>query len=215
MDTRLDAGLSVREVQVRDMPRVADIFARSFTSSIRHYCGTRVPDPVAFIDLFRFVSRAEQRGFLVAEAGGPLIGYVVALASPGSLVRAALTSPYMLRAIGCLLSGTYRVSWSSMVKLLRDKVRMGLCPTMLNYRGGEILSVAVAPDFRRQGVGRRLLEAGIDRLRQQGVRRVRLEVRPENKPALRLYRTLGFANTGVIADSQGPWLIMIREITRC
>lgn len=204
--------VAARQVEDADVPRVADIFARGFPASIRHYCGDRQPHPVAFIDLFYFLSRVERDLFLVARGPGGPVGYVVAATGPGGLVRAALTTPYVPRAVWRLLSGGYRVSWRSVIRLLRDKIAMAVSPAIVAYRGGEILSIAVAPDHRCRGVGRRLLEAALARLQGRGIRRVRLEVRPENTAALQLYGSLGFAVRGKITDSQGPWLIMIREV---
>lgn len=65
---------------------------------------------------------------------------------------------------------------------------------------GHILSVAVAPAYRRRGIGRRLVEAAISSLERRGAREVRLEVRVSNKPAQSLYHSLGFKTTGII-----PW----------
>lgn len=56
----------------------------------------------------------------------------------------------------------------------------------------ELLRVAVDPSVRGRGIGRRLVEAGLQRLRDLGVSSCFLEVRPENRPALALYRRLGF-----------------------
>lgn len=56
----------------------------------------------------------------------------------------------------------------------------------------ELLRVAVAPEARGQGVGRRLVDEGIARLRERGVATCFLEVRPANAPALALYERLGF-----------------------
>jgi ribosomal-protein-alanine N-acetyltransferase len=60
-------------------------------------------------------------------------------------------------------------------------------------RESELLRVAVAPDRRDRGIGRRLIEAGLARLRDEGVATCFLEVRPTNAPALALYERLGFA----------------------
>jgi ribosomal-protein-alanine N-acetyltransferase len=60
----------------------------------------------------------------------------------------------------------------------------------------EILTVAIAPEFRGRGFGRPLLARHLDELRRRGVRRVHLEVEEGNEPALRLYRALGFAEVG-------------------
>ena len=56
----------------------------------------------------------------------------------------------------------------------------------------EILNVAVDPIFRRQGVGKQLVEAEL--ARSQGT--WFLEVRESNLAAIALYRSLGFAPAG-------------------
>ncbi|MCZ7650764.1 MAG: ribosomal protein S18-alanine N-acetyltransferase [Thermoanaerobaculia bacterium] len=56
----------------------------------------------------------------------------------------------------------------------------------------ELLRVAVEPEFRQRGLARRLLEAALLALAQEGVRRVFLEVAAGNAAALALYRRLGF-----------------------
>lgn len=61
----------------------------------------------------------------------------------------------------------------------------------------ELLRVAVAPGARSQGVGRRLVEAGLEALSRLGVARCYLEVRPGNLPARALYRRLGFQEIGL------------------
>lgn len=57
----------------------------------------------------------------------------------------------------------------------------------------EILTLAVAPEIRRRGVGRGLLEAFLRRWRG----RVFLEVRASNHAAQALYRSLGFLPAGL------------------
>ena len=56
----------------------------------------------------------------------------------------------------------------------------------------ELLSIAVAPEARGAGLGRRMLEALLGGLRPRGARRVHLEVRSSNAAALALYESQGF-----------------------
>lgn len=72
--------------------------------------------------------------------------------------------------------------------------------------GGEegwILNFAVLPHYRRQGIGRRLLETELEALVATGVRRVLTTSEDDNAQAQRLLRTLGFAYTGVGEDYYG------------
>ncbi len=56
-----------------------------------------------------------------------------------------------------------------------------------------VLDVATDPQFRRQGVGRALMNEALHFAHAHAVRLMLLEVRRHNRPAVRLYRTLGFA----------------------
>ena len=60
------------------------------------------------------------------------------------------------------------------------------------FDDADLRNLAVAPPYRRRGVARALIEAACDRLRQTGARRLFLEVRVSNEPALALYHELGF-----------------------
>jgi ribosomal-protein-alanine N-acetyltransferase len=59
----------------------------------------------------------------------------------------------------------------------------------------ELLLIAVAPDHRRRGVGRRMLDDFLERARNDGIARVHLEVRDGN-PAVAMYRSAGFSPVG-------------------
>ena len=56
----------------------------------------------------------------------------------------------------------------------------------------ELRNMAVDPEHRQQGVGKALLEEARGRFLKAGAKRVFLEVRPSNKPALALYTSVGF-----------------------
>lgn len=60
----------------------------------------------------------------------------------------------------------------------------------------EILTLAVAPAARREGVATRLLAAFLDRAARAGATRAFLEVAERNAPARALYARAGFAETG-------------------
>ena len=60
-----------------------------------------------------------------------------------------------------------------------------------------LMNVAIHPDFRRRGYGRRLVQQFLDDCRERGVIVVYLEVRPSNASARKLYRRFGFRTTGV------------------
>ncbi|MEP6571180.1 MAG: ribosomal protein S18-alanine N-acetyltransferase [Gemmatimonadota bacterium] len=61
---------------------------------------------------------------------------------------------------------------------------------------GEVLNLAVAPEYRGVGIGRALLDAGLDHFRSCGVAEVFLEVRESNRHAQELYLANGFRPVG-------------------
>ena len=62
---------------------------------------------------------------------------------------------------------------------------------------GHITNVAVHPDFRRRGFGRRIVQALIESVEADGVVAETLEVRRSNAPAIALYSSFGFETEGV------------------
>ncbi len=60
----------------------------------------------------------------------------------------------------------------------------------------ELESVVTAPPHRRQGVGVELLQAAVTWAGAAGARKLLLEVRASNHPALSLYEQFGFARDG-------------------
>jgi ribosomal protein S18 acetylase RimI-like enzyme len=50
----------------------------------------------------------------------------------------------------------------------------------------------VLPEFRRKGIGKKLLEECMNRIRAEGFKVVRLSVLPKDENAMRLYQKFGF-----------------------
>lgn len=62
---------------------------------------------------------------------------------------------------------------------------------------GEITNVMILPEYRRQGIGRMMMEEVLNRGRALGADEFTLEVRAGNAAAIGLYESLGFVSEGV------------------
>lgn len=72
---------------------------------------------------------------------------------------------------------------------------------MRNILGdGEITNVAILAEYRRQGLGKRLLVELLKTGKELGADAFTLEVRAGNEAAIRLYESLGFVSEGVRPD---------------
>ncbi len=63
---------------------------------------------------------------------------------------------------------------------------------------GHVLAIGIDPTYRRQQVGSALVKHVMDRLRAEGAKHVRLEVRKSNTEAQQFYLKLGFKERGEI-----------------
>ncbi|MDY7041594.1 MAG: GNAT family N-acetyltransferase [Chloroflexota bacterium] len=79
----------------------------------------------------------------------------------------------------------------------------------LSYRW-MISNVAVARAYRRQGIGRQLVAAAIEKARSAGGNDALLRVRVDNDPAQRLYEGFGFKQVAAVTEMELPAL---REVT--
>jgi len=75
-------------------------------------------------------------------------------------------------------------------------VPTGFCLSRILMDEAEILTVAVAPSARGRGLGKIILKAHFGMVAAQGAKAIFLEVAEDNVPAVRLYRSFGFADIG-------------------
>lgn len=73
----------------------------------------------------------------------------------------------------------------------------GYCGLMQILEEADITNVAVAVPYRRQQVGKRMLEELICQAERRGVCKMTLEVRKSNGAARSLYQKLGFEEEGI------------------
>lgn len=66
-------------------------------------------------------------------------------------------------------------------------------------RKGHVVSVAVLPEYRRQGIGKELVTASLKALELHGAEECFLEVRAANEEAVALYKQMGFEIVRVVS----------------
>lgn len=69
------------------------------------------------------------------------------------------------------------------------------------YAHGGVLGMGLLPSFRRQGIGKQLIQRALAAAREFGFRRVELTVRANNLDAIELYKRVGFRVEGVQRDA--------------
>lgn len=73
----------------------------------------------------------------------------------------------------------------------------GYCGIYFLTDEGEITNVAVASDYQRKGIAKKMLSKAMEMASACGVKNLYLEVRRSNTPAVCLYEQQGFVQTGV------------------
>ena len=83
---------------------------------------------------------------------------------------------------------------------------VGYCGVFLPAPGVEadILTVAVLPDFRRQGIAREFMRQIEQWSKERGASAMMLEVEQSNSAAIELYTSLGYLKISVRMDYYGP-----------
>jgi len=78
----------------------------------------------------------------------------------------------------------------------KGEILVGYMCFWLIHGEAHLLNIAVKPDFRRRGLGTHLMRFFIDFCRAKRVKKLTLDVRPSNRPAMEMYRKMGFQKEG-------------------
>lgn len=70
---------------------------------------------------------------------------------------------------------------------------IGFIGLWIIFEDAHISTIAVAPPYMRKGIGRMMLEFGIDLANKSGCDKLILEVRKSNEIAMKFYEKMGFA----------------------
>ena len=62
---------------------------------------------------------------------------------------------------------------------------------------GYVTNIGVLPEFRKQGIGAKIVNSLIDYSKEKSLAFLSLEVRTSNNPAISLYKSFGFSEIGV------------------
>jgi len=80
---------------------------------------------------------------------------------------------------------------------------------------GHVISIAVKPEWRRRGIGFKLMEALFNAFKERGLKRALLEVAVSNEEAVVFYKHLGF-KAAALLKGYYPWgedaYLMIKEL---
>lgn len=127
--------------------------------------------------------------------------------------RLCFTTPWSRQAFLSELLENDRAFY--VVAKVADRV-VGYAGVWLIAGEGHITNVAVHPDYRRRGIGRRLMLTLEELVRSRGGDRLTLEVRVSNVWAQHLYRSLGFEPRGLrkgyYRDNNEDAVIMWKEL---
>ncbi|MBM7835801.1 ribosomal protein S18-alanine N-acetyltransferase [Clostridium sardiniense] len=74
---------------------------------------------------------------------------------------------------------------------------VGFAGAWLIASEGQITNVAVHPEYRGKGIGKKLMKSLISSLKQEDCNSITLEVRESNTVAKNLYKSFGFISEGI------------------
>lgn len=195
-----------------DIGQIAAIFTESFSDSILFHCGN-FPHSLAMEDVFLAVFMAEPQAAFVIRHQGIAVGYCFAPHYLPRLWLQTVLGGHLLKWTWRWLTGKYGIGLYPIKMLLLNKASfLQSAFTPAKKANARILSIAVAQKFRGKGLASQLMAAAMNYFAVQKVRRIRLEVRPDNLPAIKVYKKFGFLPAGTTSDPQGDWLIMFKEM---
>jgi ribosomal protein S18 acetylase RimI-like enzyme len=106
------------------------------------------------------------------------------------------------------------VPWNDSLRDIRRKLRVQPALFLIGFISGELAAtvmagyeghrgwlnyLAVAPRFRRQGLGRNMVAEAEARLREMGCPKINIQIRTSNTEVIEFYRRIGFKPDDVVS----------------
>jgi ribosomal-protein-alanine N-acetyltransferase len=110
---------------------------------------------------------------------------------------ASFSDPYPRRLLKRLLD---HVGNNFLVAERGDGKLFGYCVASMQGRLAHLISIAVLSEGRRKGVATALLQNLVDHMKVLGVDELWLEVKRDNRDAIRLYEKLGFQGVMILEN---------------
>ena len=175
--------VTLRALDEADAPIVAqlhrDCIDTGFISSL---------GPSFVTALYRAIARSPHSLSWIALQGGEMVGFVAFSSHLGRLYRSVLLTGgarLLGAAAGRLLS------WQR-IKYMTETLMYPNRHPETSLPQAELLAVAVSATARGQGVGRQLVQRGLQQCRCEGIPALKVCVGPNREPAIRLYEACGF-----------------------
>jgi len=161
------------------------------------------------VDVWQFLHGVAPHGFIAAREDGKLVGYAIFVPSLKEVQRRAILSGAVFRwSWNTLRRG--ELQWSAIARIVRNKALFISGGQRFRSKGdAQLLNVAVDPVAQGRGLAKQLVLSGMQSMRSAGIPEIRLEVRPWNKPAVRVYEKTGWREAGRTCDLEGEWLVMV------
>lgn len=202
----------IQRASSQDIESIVEIFGLSFSESIKHLLEAGA-NWRGIEDFLAPLLRSPHVLFYVVEEESTVCGYLVVLIHIRLFWWEVVKKGYPFLWLKNLLLGRYGISLKSLYRLLGNKISfLSFAIRKGKQEMAQILSIGIHPLYRRRGYAKALLEKGLSDLKREGVVAVKLEVRPRNRGALLLYQGLGFKTKSEYEDSQGQWLVMVKEM---
>ncbi len=176
-------AITLRPLDETDAPAVARLHIEAIDTGFISSLG-----PSFVTALYRAIARSPHSLGWVALQGGEVIGFVAFSSHLGRLYRSVLLTGgarLLGAAAGRLLS------WQR-IKHVTETLMYPQRHPQTSLPQAELLAVAVSSQAQRQGVGRQLVQRGLQQCQEEGITGLKVCVGPHREPANRLYESCGF-----------------------
>lgn len=86
-----------------------------------------------------------------------------------------------------------------------DGKPVGFCVGSLDYNAAELLFMGVSEEHRRKGMGTRMLNEFMERMKSKGAEKFYLYVQTDNEAATKLYEKFGFEKGSIVFFMSKDW----------